>query len=93
MAKSKLPTSAERRSKKATRASKVDALMAEIAALSEEEREVLLDRIEFEYPGFDPMEIPEWHKEILKQRLADMKKNPNDSIPLEEFLVKLRSKR
>jgi hypothetical protein len=93
MAKSKLPPSAERRSKKATKLSKVESLMAAIAALSEEEREDLLDRIEFEYPSFDPTEIPAWHMKILKKRLADAERNPDAGIPLEDFLDELRAKR
>jgi len=90
MAKSKTPGAAERRSENV---SKVDELMAAIAKLSAEERDDLLDRIEEEYPGFDPAEIPAWHVEVLKRRLADAKANPEAGIPLEEYLKKFRQLR
>ena len=90
MAKSKTPGSAERRIQKA---SKVDRLMAAIANLSADEREDLLDRIEEEYPSFDPADIPAWHVELLKQRLANAKANPEAGIPLGEYLKKFRQPR
>ena len=83
MAKPKAPKAAERRSKNA---SKIDAIMAEIAKLGEFEREELLERIDEEYPYFDPSEVPAQHIEILKTRLAHAKANPDDHIPLEEHL-------
>lgn len=90
MAKSKTTQSAERRSKKS---SKSDAIMAEIAKLSEFEREELLCRLDEEYPYFSPTEIPAAHIEILKKRLADAKANPEDHIPLEEHLKKFEKYR
>jgi len=90
MAKSKAPVAAERRSKDV---SKVDELMAAIAKLSADEREDLFDRIEEEYPSFDPADIPAWHVELLKKRLADAKANPGAGIPLDEYLKKFRQPR
>lgn len=90
MAKAKSPKAAERRSKKPN---KLDAIMAEIAKLGEFEREELLERIDEEYPYFDPSEIPAWHIEILKKRLAHAKANPDDHIPWEEVKKKLQAKR
>lgn len=34
--------------------------------------------------------VPEWHREILMQRLADANANPNDAIPWEQVREELR---
>jgi hypothetical protein len=36
--------------------------------------------------------IPEWHKVILDERLADFEKNPKEGISLEKFKEELLSK-
>ncbi|HEX9668273.1 MAG TPA: addiction module protein [Thermoanaerobaculia bacterium] len=36
--------------------------------------------------------IPEWQREILRERLADRERNPDDEQPWEEVKAELRSK-
>jgi hypothetical protein len=33
----------------------------------------------------DEMLVPEWHRQLLEERLEDQRRNPNDSVSWEEL--------
>jgi putative addiction module component (TIGR02574 family) len=35
--------------------------------------------------------VPEWHREILDERLAEYERNPNEGVPWEEFRAELQA--
>jgi putative addiction module component (TIGR02574 family) len=35
---------------------------------------------------------PEWHRQVLRERLADHERNPQDVVPWEEVRAELRTK-
>lgn len=37
-------------------------------------------------------EIPQWHKDILDERLADLAAHPQDSVPWEEVRASMRAR-
>lgn len=41
----------------------------------------------------DPDDIPEEHRELIRDRLADIEANPDDHLSLEETMALLRAKR
>ena len=40
----------------------------------------------------DRVPVPDWHKAILDERLADLEANPDDSVPWEQVRDELRAK-
>jgi putative addiction module component (TIGR02574 family) len=38
----------------------------------------------------DALPMPEWHREILAERIAEADASPDDAVPLEEALARLR---
>ena len=68
---------------------------AEIETMSVEERAKLAEQLWESIPIGDEIEtdIPDWHAEILEQRLREFLANPNDVIPWEEALAELRTRR
>lgn len=64
----------------------------EISELSAEERLRLIESL---WESLPPQEVPvpEWHKEILEERLEDDRRNPDDSVSWEELRDELFSKR
>lgn len=72
----------------------VDALMPTLMKLSAADRRKLIDRLWDSLPeSLEPSEVPEWHIEILKKRLAKAKANPGKGITWEAFKAKMRAKR
>ena len=72
----------------------VETLMPKLLKLSVAERLDLIDRLSESLPdAVDPSEVPEWHIEILKQRLAEAEANPGAGKPWREVLAKLRKKK
>jgi putative addiction module component (TIGR02574 family) len=65
-----------------------------IDRLSVRERLELIEQIWDTLPeavGAD--EVPEWHKEVLAERLAEAEANPGEGVPWREALVAIRSNR
>lgn len=70
----------------------VETLMPKLLKLSVAERLDLIDRLEDSLPeAVEPSEVPDWHIEILKQRLANP--DPGEGVTWEEFKKKMRAKR
>lgn len=65
-----------------------------IDRLSVEDRIRLVDEIwdsiAAETAGAD---IPQWHKDILEERLADLAANPEASVPWEEAMARILERR
>ena len=40
----------------------------------------------------DSLPIPEWHRDILEERLADADASPDAAIPLDEVMARLRKR-
>jgi putative addiction module component (TIGR02574 family) len=40
----------------------------------------------------DRVPVPDWHKAILDERLADLEANPDDAVPWEQVRDELRAK-
>ena len=40
----------------------------------------------------DRVPIPDWHKAILDERLADLEANPDDAVPWEQVRDELRAR-
>jgi len=38
-------------------------------------------------------DIPQWHKDLLDERLADLEANPQNSVPWEEAMARISSRR
>ena len=69
----------------------VKTLMPTLLKLSVAERRKIIDQLWDSLPeSVDPSEVPDWHIEILKERLAEAEKNPGEGIPLKQFLKELR---
>ena len=64
----------------------------EIFDLSAEER---LHLIESLWDSLSPSEVPppEWHKQLIDERLEDHRRNPDDSVSWEDFRDELFPKR
>ena len=72
----------------------IDELMPKLLKLSVTERLDIIDRLSESLPEtVEPSEVPDWHTEILKKRLADAEANPGEGITWEEFKGKMRAKR
>ncbi len=71
----------------------VEALMPTLERLSVSERLDLIERIWDTLPeSVEPSDVPDWHIEILKERLAEAEANPGEGITWEEFKAKMRAK-
>jgi len=69
----------------------VENLMPSVQQLSVAERLELIERIWDSLPeSLEPSDVPDWHIDILKKRLAAAEANPGDGTPLEEFIEELR---
>jgi putative addiction module component (TIGR02574 family) len=69
----------------------IDTLMPALEKLSVKERLDLIERIEDTLPeAVQRSEIPEWHIEILKKRLADATAHPGQGVTWEEFKAEIR---
>lgn len=69
----------------------VEQLMPTVQQLSVSERLELIERIWDTLPeSLEPPEVPDWHIDILKKRLAAAEANPGEGTPLEEFIEELR---
>ena len=57
---------------------------SEIAAMSPEDRLELIDDLWNSFAG-DPAELPtpDWHREVIEERLADAERNPGAGVPWE----------
>jgi len=65
-----------------------------IDRLSVRERLDLIEQIYASLPeAVGPEEVPEWHKELLLKRLAEMEANPGVGFHWREALAALRSSR
>ncbi len=66
----------------------------ELRALSVEDRLQLLEDVWTSLDEErDRLPIPKWHEEELDRRMKAFEENPNEGIPLEEFLAKLEARR
>jgi len=64
-----------------------------IDRLSVSERLELIELIWDSLPEqVTPMEIPDWHKEVLAKRIADADANPGAVVPWREVLERLKNK-
>ena len=71
----------------------VETLMPKLLKLSVAERLDLIERLSETLPEtVQPSEVPDWHIEILKKRLAESESNPGEGIPLDQFLQELRKR-
>jgi putative addiction module component (TIGR02574 family) len=61
----------------------------EVEKLTPEERLDLISRIWDSLPGMAPPPIPEWHKRLLDERIANT--NPDDEVDWEDFREELRN--
>ncbi|MFO0808879.1 MAG: addiction module protein [Gemmataceae bacterium] len=65
-----------------------------IDRLSVRERLNLIEQIWDSLPEVvDPDDVPEWHKEVLAERLAEAEANPGGGVPWREALAAIRSSR
>jgi len=64
----------------------------EIFELSTEERLHLIESLWDSLPPHD-VPVPDWHKEVLEERLEDHRRNPDDSVSWEELKDELFPKR
>ena len=65
-----------------------------IKAMSLEEKCEWLEAIWVSIESDDSADdVPEWHREILKQRLARMESDPHPGYTIEELFTKLADKR
>ena len=72
----------------------VDELMPKLLKLSVPERLDLIERLSETLPeAVEPSEVPDWHIEILKKRLAEARLNPGEGIPWRDFMAKMGAKR
>ena len=60
----------------------------EILELSTEERLHLIETLWDSLPPHD-VPVPDWHKEVLEERLEDHRLNPDDSVSWEEVKTEL----
>lgn len=60
----------------------------EIFELSTEERLHLIETLWDSLPPHD-VPVPDWHKEVLEERLEDHRRNPDDSVSWEEVKKEL----
>lgn len=69
----------------------VENLMPSVQQLSVRERLELIERIWDSLPeSLESADVPDWHIDILKKRLAAAEANPGEGTPLEEFIEELR---
>ncbi len=69
----------------------VNTLMPTLLKLSIADRRKLIDRLWDSLPeSLEASEVPDWHIELLKERLAEAEAKPGEGIPLKEFLKELR---
>lgn len=79
--------------RKKTKPTAVEALMPAVEKLSVSQRRKLIERIGASLPeAVDRAEIPDWHIEVLKKRLADAEQNPAAGTPWREFMEELRKR-
>ncbi len=65
-----------------------------IGRLSVRERLDLIDQIWDSLPEAAARdEVPDWHKEVLAERLAEAEANPGGGVPWREALAAIRSRR
>jgi putative addiction module component (TIGR02574 family) len=64
----------------------------EIFELSTEERLHLIETLWDSLPPHD-VPVPDWHKEILEERLEDHRRNPDDSVSWEDVKKELLPRR
>ena len=65
-----------------------------IDRLSVRERLDLIEQIRDSLPAaVAPDEAPQWHKDVLAQRLAEAAANPGGGVPWREALAAIRSRR
>jgi len=65
-----------------------------IDRLSVSERLDLIEQIWDSLPeAVGPDEVPEWHKEVLTNRLAEAEANPGAGVPWREALAAIRARR
>ena len=64
---------------------RLEALLDEVRALSDERQDEIADVIALQLGR-----VPDWHREILRERLADEERNPDDFIMLEELEREVR---
>ena len=65
-----------------------------IDRLSVRERLDLIEQIWDSLPeAVSPEDVPQWHKEVLAQRLAEAEANPGGGVPWREALAAIRSRR
>lgn len=63
-----------------------------IDRLSVPERLELIEQIWDSLPvGVAPEEVPEWHKEVLTERLAEAEANPGGGVPWRQALAAIRT--
>jgi len=71
----------------------IETLMPKLLKLSVAERLDLIERIWDTLPeAVEPSEVPAWHIELLKERLAEAETNPGEGITWEEFKAKMRAR-
>ena len=70
----------------------VDAIFEQVQALSAEEREELMDRLNGQQPEGDA-EISDELKALLDERDADAEANPGDGYTIEEVMAHLKSRK
>ena len=65
-----------------------------IDLLSVRERLDLIEQIWDSLPAqVQPDEVPEWHKEVLAERLAEAEAHPGGGVPWREALAAIRIRR
>ena len=63
-----------------------------LSKLSPEERiELAMDL--WDSVGLDDVPVPQWHLDLVRERLAEDERDPEDVIPGEEVLARLRRPR
>ncbi|HYK00680.1 MAG TPA: addiction module protein [Thermoanaerobaculia bacterium] len=60
----------------------------EIFDLTTDERLHLIEKLWDSLPPHD-VPVPDWHKEVLEERLEDHRRNPDDSVSWEEVRKEL----
>lgn len=70
--------------------STIDIVMQKFQMLSAEDKELMAAR------WLEELElgvVPEWHKQVLAERLRDMDENPNDQVPWSVVKERLKARR
>lgn len=70
--------------------STIDIVMQKFQMLSEEDKELMAAR------WLEELElgvVPEWHNQILADRLRDMDQNPDDQVPWSVVKERLKARR